>query len=248
MDSPSEKFAVNSVVSDNIAYDNKGFLVITNIIAARTGSQEYLGRELGVADPKLQDVIFTVERPPDVVFNKRSLKSYESAIFTDGHPKEDVSPKNIKRLGKGFIRNARKGEPDENGNETVVVDAIITDESLMKVIESGDKREVSVGYSVTFKDIDLENKRVIIDSIEVNHLALVSRGRAGTATIKDEDILEELHVIEDLEVIEVGKKVKKETYQFKVADEIYEISTDKGKDYARKVALELGQERKKNNV
>ena len=187
LDAP-DSYYLTEKISENWYKDNRGFLILTEVVAARTGTQNYIGRELGVSDPDLINEIFYLERPEEEVFHPDALKSYEGAPFTDNHPVEkNVNVRNSRNLTKGHCRNARKASyKDKNGESLVLVDVVVTDESMIKKIENG-QLHVSAGYSWDYEVIDLDKRRIKVKNIRINHLASVKRGRAGTAMIMDED-------------------------------------------------------------
>lgn len=208
LDSPDEYYT-SQVLSDNIRKDDNGFLILTNIVAARTGVQKYYGREMGVNDPSLHDEIFYLERPPEEVFSDETIKSFNSAVFTDGHPHTEkrVTSTNGARLIKGNLRNARKADwKDKNGNELLLVDAVIHDEKVIQDILNG-KRQVSAGYSWDYDIINWEERKLKVKTIRANHLALVDRGRAGSAMILDEEAIQKLDMVIPLDNKENIKQI-----------------------------------------
>jgi hypothetical protein len=250
LDSPDEYFT-SQVISDNIKKDDNGFLILTNIVAARTGVQKYYGKELGITDPQLKDEMFYLERPPEVVFDSETIKSFNSAAFTDGHPIEErrVTATNGGKLIKGNLRNARKAKfKDENGNELLLVDAVITDEKVIQDILNG-KRQVSAGYAWDYKVISLEEHKLKVTKIRANHLALVDRGRAGTAVILDEDIdivipLNHKENITKILIDEGGEDVADEkVHKFSVGENEdyheYHVKGDFTKEEAQQIVLDL---------
>ncbi len=142
--------------------------------------------------------IFYMERPASEVFSKETMASFNGIIFTDGHPEEGrVTSKNSKELARGIAVNPRKADfLDDEGNELLLVDIIVTDESLIQDIEKG-KKQVSAGYAWDFDVIDRGAKRLRIKNIRGNHLALVGRGRAKSAMIMDNDLDEIKEIILD---------------------------------------------------
>jgi hypothetical protein len=246
-DSP-DSYYVTEIISENIARDNRDFLICTNVIAARTGTQEYLGKEIGVADPSLHDTIFYLERPAEEVFSEKTLKSFDNAPFTDGHPFEkNVNSKNSKTLLKGFVRNARKADfKDDNGNELLIVDVVVTDEALIKLIENG-KREVSAGYSWKHEVVNFDQRRIKVTEIRANHLALVHKGRAGSAMIMDEEgnELEKLVLIEKIENPKIigGNVMDQKEFKFKAdvngEEKTLVVRGFDTKEEAKEAALEL---------
>ena len=149
------------------------FLVCYNVPIARTGTQEYLGSELGLYD-RPNDII-KVYREPEEVFSKKTIASFEGKPFVDEHPGDWVTPLNFSTYGKGTVTNVRKGEGKDK--DYLLADIVVYNLDQIEEIERKQKREVSCGYEceyVPFKD-GYQQKNIV-----GNHVALVSAGRAGS--------------------------------------------------------------------
>ena len=179
-------------VTSQRTYTDEGFLVVPAKIA-RTGIQDYLAIEMGLTDRDPTDVI-RVLRPEKEVFNKDSLSSFANKPITNNHPTTLVNTTNAKELSIGH-----------SGPE-VVKDGIfastvlhILDASAIKDIEDG-KVELSNGYTSDIEwtpgiTSDGESYDAIQCNIKGNHIALVSKGRCGSAckvsdTIPTKDLKE----------------------------------------------------------
>lgn len=93
-----------SRISPHMTDTPEGFLICHDVLIARTGQQEYLGRELMIdSEP---DRVFTVNRYPEDVFEEATLASFAGKPVTDGHPPENVSPENYSAYSKGHVRPA----------------------------------------------------------------------------------------------------------------------------------------------
>ena len=168
-----------SKLSPNIIETPEGFLVCKNVPVARTGVQQYLGRELGLNN-KYDDLI-NVYRTEDEVFNPKVIASFEGKAFTDNHPSDWVTPLNVSTYLKGTVTNVRRGEGNEN--QFLLADIIVYNPQQISDIKNKVKREISCGYEceyVPYKD-GYAQKNII-----GNHVALVDAGRAGNrVAIKD---------------------------------------------------------------
>lgn len=179
-----------SQISDHIYKDNNGQLIIYDAILARTGSYKYRESEILGKDEAGQDIgdfnkIVDVYRTEEEVFNPRSMASFENKPFVDNHPEEDVGPDNIRDLSMGYMRNIRRGTGEYSN--CLIGDIVVTDPYTIKLIESGKKRELSLGYDAV---IDKDNDgKYVMKNIRGNHLALVDDGRAGCATIRDKNTI-----------------------------------------------------------
>ena len=176
------KFFTPSKLSENIRETPEGFLLCLGVPLARTGWQEYGPGEtpLDVGD----DGRVWVYRDPKEVFSPRTMASFLGKSVTIKHPTDFVEPKNWKTLTHGSIQNVRKGaEKDEDGEEMMLADLLITDEMAIGLVTKG-LREVSCGYDAEYEETGVgEGKQI---NIIGNHVALVEQGRAGpTYAIKD---------------------------------------------------------------
>lgn len=156
-----------------------GYLV-ARARAARSGVYEYLGREV---DPEgkhfAADAVVNVYRPEDEVFNEASVASFLMKPVTDDHPHEAVTADNWKRHAKGVV-----GKVLRDG-EHLAFDLVLMDAATIRAVEDG-KRELSNGYacSLDFEDgtaPDGTAYQAVQRSIRGNHVAIVDKGRAGSA-------------------------------------------------------------------
>jgi len=157
-------------------YLDNGFLRVSGK-AARTGVYEYLACELGIDSLPPTDIV-RVYRPELEVFNADSLASYSNVDVTNDHPKSFVDADTYKNTSVGHVVSATR-----NG-DFVDVDIIVKDKSAIADVESG-KTQLSPGYTAVYVAEDgvapcgtaYQFKQTAID---VNHLAIVSRGRGGS--------------------------------------------------------------------
>lgn len=160
-----------SRLSANMITTPEGYLVCKNVPIARVGHQEYLGAEF---KGPIADRMYDVTRPEPEVFDKAAIASFEGKPVVDEHPDEDVTPENYSRYMKGVCREVRRG--DGEFSNCLVGDLIIYDRALIDKIKNG-KREISCGYDCLWcqtGDSTFEQRE-----IRGNHIAVVSRGRAG---------------------------------------------------------------------
>lgn len=152
-----------------------GYLV-AEVPVARTGIQDYAGREVG--RPDMSRV--RVYRPPSEVFADEAIASMAHKPVTDDHPTSGVTPASWRRDARGWTgETVRKDE----ANGIVYVPMLFADAGAIAQIDKG-KREVSCGYGC---ELDWtpgvtdngEPYDAMQRAIRINHIALVSRGRAG---------------------------------------------------------------------
>ena len=165
-------------LSDRIWQDSNGQLICRDCIIARTGSYDYLESE--VIENGDENKVVKVYRTDDQVFDATSIASFENKPLCNDHPSEDVTPDNYRELQCGFMRNIRRGHGELDN--CLICDVIVTDPEVIELIKSGEKRELSLGYST---DIVSKDGKYFMTKIRGNHLALVDSGRAGCATIRD---------------------------------------------------------------
>ena len=183
-------------LSENISRrEPEGYLLCLNVPVARTGTQDYLPEELGLAPGPASGMrppgrfasrntgrgIVPVLRPPEEVFSPETIASFEGMPVTNGHPPEGVDVSNIRALQKGHAHNVRRGSGEEG--DLLLADLIITDPALITAILEEGKREISCGYTYELRE---ENGQYIQRQIRGNHVAVVDAGRAGSrVSIRD---------------------------------------------------------------
>ena len=160
-----------SPISPNQLETSEGYLICKNVPIARTGKQDYLAREMGVADADPERVI-PVMRNPEDVFSVETLASFEGKPVTLTHPPEDVTPENWAAYAKGHVQNVRRS------GDYIMADLVITDPMLINQVRSGSMRQVSCGYHCDYTADGTGYKQT---RIRGNHVAVVPLGRAGAA-------------------------------------------------------------------
>ncbi len=158
-------------------FTDEGFLMVPARIS-RVGIQEYTAIELGLNDSEPNKVL-KIFRPEKEVFNESSMKSFANKPVTDNHPAMLVDSTNAKEFMVGM-----SGHEITKDGDFVSAQLVITDAIAIKNIEDG-KVELSNGYTC---DIDWtsgtngknEQFDAIQRNIKGNHIALVTKGRAGS--------------------------------------------------------------------
>lgn len=173
-----------SRISENMTKTPEGFLICHNVPIARTGTQQYLAKEINPNYEGDGDDIVTVYRLPEEVFDKATIASFEGKVFTDEHPNSWVNYDNASLFTKGVATNVRRGKDEED--DLLLADIIVYDKQVVDKI-LGDmgtkKREISCGYECNYvKHKDGYKQTNIIG----NHVSLVNAARAGErVAIKD---------------------------------------------------------------
>jgi hypothetical protein len=151
-----------------------GFLV-ADAKCVRTGIQKYAGFEVGRPDLAVVNVF----RPETEVFHKDSLQSFSHAPVTNDHPPVGVTADNWKdyAVGEASTDVLRDGQ-------RLHIPLIVKDKATIAVVRDG-KRELSAGYTCDLvwesgTAPDGSTYDAVQKNIRANHIAIVSRGRAGT--------------------------------------------------------------------
>lgn len=145
-----------------------GFLHVKDVPIARVGVFPYIDSGGKVTmEAKL----------PDDLLTDSAVESANSKPITDDHPPESVNTTNTGRYMKGFTANNAHVDGDK-----MKVDMTITDSALIKEIQGG-KQELSIGFQTDLVPVKGVYKGMQYDSaqknIQINHVAIVRRGRAG---------------------------------------------------------------------
>jgi len=169
-----------SKISDNMVSTPEGYLICRNVPIGRTGWMKYRGEEIGI--PEMAGNLVDVYRSPEEVFSKASVASFEGKPVTNNHPSKLIDIDTVHLEQKGHVQNVRQE------GDFLVADLLFTDKASITDIENG-KREVSSGYDCLWMQIkDGDNSKWEQKGIIGNHVALVTKGRAGSrVAILDSD-------------------------------------------------------------
>lgn len=142
-------------------------------------------------------------RPPEEVFDDESMNSLRGKPLTNDHPTEAVTPDNVKELAVGSI-----GDGVSRDEYHVIAPLTVTHADAISDVDAG-KRALSCGYRSTVKtdgtvSYDIKDWQgnvigkkdyaipgvwngvpydAVQTNIRYNHVALVTRGRAGDAAV-----------------------------------------------------------------
>ena len=154
-----------------------GFLVVPATIS-KVGVFDYLAKELGLKE----DGIKKVARTEKSLFSDETIKSFENATLTVGHPKDGVNAKNWKQLSVGVVRNVKRV-----GDE-LTAEAWIYDESAIKTVQENGVEQLSCGYDSDIKPSTVQDADFEMSPMIGNHVAIVAKGRCGgSVKLADED-------------------------------------------------------------
>lgn len=166
-------------------YTDNGFLRVTGK-AARTGVYKYLASELELTDRAPNEIV-NVLRSADDVFNVDSLATYANVDVTNNHPSKLVDSTTFKDTSVGHVIGAKQS------GDFVDIDLIIKDAKAITDIESG-KAQLSPGYKAVYVeekgtyDATGETYEFKQTGIEINHVAIVKRGRGGEQVRIDDNL------------------------------------------------------------
>lgn len=158
-----------SKLSENIAETPEGYLICQNVPIARAGIYEYQGHEI---DPELAGQTVEVYRSEEEVFSPAAMSSFEGKPATNDHPRVLLTLDNVANEQRGHMQNIRRD------NDLVIADIVWMDKQSIDLIKNG-KREVSCGYDCLWVPLNEEKTKWEQREIVGNHVALVTKGRAG---------------------------------------------------------------------
>lgn len=123
-------------------------------------------------------------RHPDEVFNADSLASIAAAPVTDLHPSDGlVTPDNVGDHRRGHVSDM---VTTDSGKRFITAPIYVEDRSLIDLVERGDRRELSPGYTCVLDETpgnwNGERYDAIQRDIRYNHVALGPKGwgRSGS--------------------------------------------------------------------
>ncbi|HIU85193.1 MAG TPA: DUF2213 domain-containing protein [Candidatus Aphodousia gallistercoris] len=157
--------------SPHIKTTDEGYLLCKDVPISRVGRFEYSGLEAGL--PSKNGKVL-MSRTPEELFSEDTIKSFELKPVVIGHSRF-ADPDNWKQIAVGVVKNVRRGQGDQN--DQLLADLLITDRNGIRLVKSGDLREVSCGYDAdTISDGEGYGHQV---GIVGNHVALVKKARCG---------------------------------------------------------------------
>ena len=162
---------------------SKPYIAVKKCRMLRSGIQFYtkdevpqkLLKELPAA--KRDQRIFKVYRRPEAVV--KHLKDFNYIPLANDHPAVDITPDNRKEYEVGRAGGQAALETLKDGNVYVENDLIFDDRKAFEDYKNG-KRQLSIGLQAVWVISDSpEYDFEVVDFTNVNHVALVNRGRAG---------------------------------------------------------------------
>ena len=120
---------------------------------------------------------------PDVLFAAKSIEDITHLPVTFGHPGPDVSPDNYNELSVGHVVAGTVGKVGPgNGLGSKL---LVTNAPTIEAVQNHTDEEISLGFyaDVEFAEGTFESQQYhkkFILPLNVNHVAIVPKGRAGT--------------------------------------------------------------------
>jgi hypothetical protein len=172
------QYYTTNQISENISETPEGFLLCRDVAIARTGIQEYANGETPLSS---SDGVVMMLREEEEVFHPDAIASFEGKPLTISHPDSFVTPDNWKDLTVGIVQNVHRGTGVLS--DKLISDLLVTDARAIALVKGG-LREVSGGYEADYEEAGSGKGKQL--NIRGNHVALVSKGRAGsTCAIHD---------------------------------------------------------------
>jgi hypothetical protein len=212
-----------SSLSDKPTRTQQGFLCVSGNLT-RTGVLEY---------KRADGSTFKELRLPEEVFNAESLESLKGASITDLHSVM-VTPQNVKSVQVGFVKDDVREDA-----QFVKGTLVIQDENAIQLVEKGDRRELSPGYTCFVENASGVYQGERYDGIQrgivYNHLAILPKGggRSGSEVALHMDGIEDGAAYQSGEPPKKHKQTKKEVKDMKI-----KIHLD-GVDYEIEIAEPL---------
>lgn len=149
---------------------SESFPLKVKITLAKTGVLEYI---------RSDGTVTKEAKLPEDLFHKNTIESLKGAPITMEHPEGLVSKCNSKELVKGAIMDSIAAQ-----NGALIGNGVIYDADLINRIKTGEKKEVSIGFThrLEKKDGEINGKEYnyVQRDIIVNHVAATDSGRAGS--------------------------------------------------------------------
>lgn len=180
-------------------------------------------------------------RPPEEVFAQDSLDSFAGLPVTLEHPPGAVTPENVKALAVGALGDSVRAD-----GRFVRASVVVHDAAAIKAVESRSKREVSCGYTCDLDETpgvwNGERYDAVQRNIRGNHLAIVTRGRAGPDVALRLDSADAVCVdpTDDVADDAVTPEAQHMTVKIKIDAVDYEVSEQAAQAFAAHEAKHAG--------
>lgn len=156
-------------------YDVNGFLHVDACHIAKEKVYPYTGDELAELEGIDPDGVYYALLPAETIIN--SLRTFEGLpLLLDHHDESAAEPAKEYRVGS-------TGTDAAYNAPYLDVSLHITDAEAIRRVESGEQREISIGFFATYDKrpgvYDDQPYDFVMSHLVGNHVALVPEGRAG---------------------------------------------------------------------
>lgn len=157
-------------IDSEFELDDKGYLIAKGVKLAVTDALDYTGDEIGQEKGKL----FKVGVDQEVLFDQKTIDSFEGVPVTLIHPKElEVKADTWKKHAIGHAQNIRAE------GKFLMGDLYISDAEAIQKIDKEKIKEISLGYDCDLVIADSQDSDFKKTNIKGNHVAIVPSGRCG---------------------------------------------------------------------
>ena len=203
-------------------------------------------------------------RLPEEVFSEEALASLIGIPVTNDHPRKLISPENASDyiVGMSSDRPKKVFAPVQNGDTEEYVQQLVTffDQDTIDQVSSGEKTQMSLGYTTELEDSagvwKGQKYDVIQRNIRYNHLSLVDKARGGhncKVLLDDKEVVVQLdgesieddhqsddnnNKGEDMKIFKYGGK------EFNVDEDVHALLTSMNEDLDES-AEDLAEAKKK---
>ena len=222
----------NTILKNKREIDENGFLTAYDCLLLHDGIMEYRGYELieGCNTDNIDGVNIEHDKIYKLNISKEELikskDTFKLIPVVNGHTFLGKEGENAKEYQEGCIgENIEVVEvKDDDGIIKNFLKATIkfTNPETVKLIETGEKEELSTSYSNDLIKSKNENYDFEVINITANHVALVDKGRAGSKVKVSNNLNKEL---------KMRKKIINEEVSLKEATEVLEEETKYHKEH-----------------
>lgn len=168
------------MMQDQLQLDARRYLPDGQLLARgrilRSGPYPYRSGELQLDGPERS---VQVERTGASVAHVDTLRSLRGAPITLEHPGQgEVNAGNYRQATVGYLVGEPWTEDAGDGQTYVYSDLRVWDPAAVQAIDDG-QRQISIGYDFQLEGDERAGYRTT-GPIQINHAALVTRGRAGS--------------------------------------------------------------------
>jgi hypothetical protein len=170
-------FFSNTIDLNKIRRTADGSIMLRGV-PFRSGKYQFMNYEIGLDGLELDEVVFGNISETEMMKTKMQFKGLPvtlNHIWIDSHQTRS-------EFGAGVVMSdAEEFQETEGGEKTLIVDLLITEPKSVAIIESGNMRQLSIGFQNSIVEVDFAEFGYHFEMVDLamNHLAIVEYGRAG---------------------------------------------------------------------